>query len=527
MSHIHTLRSYVLGSWHEASSDFVPLINPSTEEEIARVSSTGIDFKAVLKYAREQGGPALRSKTFGERAAMLKELSKALREFRDELLELSRLNAGTTGPDGSFDIDGAGGTLAYYASVGKKLGARRALLDDDGVQLAKTEAFWSCHARVPRHGVVVAINAFNFPAWGLAEKAACAWLAGVPVIAKPATATAWITERWVEILVGTGVLPDGALQLICGSTGDLLAQLGSQDLLAFTGSADTALRLRGGDNLLRCSTRVNVEADSLNAAVLAPGVVPGSDLYGLFIKDVCREMTQKAGQKCTAVRRIFVPQDQLDSVQHDLVVRLRKVVTGNPADESVRMGPLATAQQLVDAEHGVDELEGDGAVKIYGNGKRTDGIGSESGKGFFFGPVLLRLDDALDAELVHQREVFGPVATLMPYDGKAGHAAKLVALAQGTLVTSVYGDDSAWLADFSAEVSPYTGRIYVGSSESAGFGSGAALPQSQHGGPGRAGGGSELGGLAGLDPYLQRVALQGDRAVVESLLGEETESDPS
>ena len=524
MSQAHTLRSYVLGSWHEAAGDFVPLVDPSTEEQIARVSSSGIDFKSVLKYARDHGGPSLRAMTFAERAAMLKELSKALRGHRDELLELSRRNAGTTDPDGAFDIDGAGGTLAYYASVGKKLGHRHALPDDDGVQLAKTEAFWACHARVPRHGVAVAINAFNFPTWGLAEKAACAWLAGVPVIAKPATATAWVTERWVEILIETGVLPDGALQLICGSTGDLLSHLQSQDLLAFTGSADTALKLRGGDNLLRCSTRINVEADSLNAAVLAPGVGPDDDLYGLFIKDVCREITQKSGQKCTAVRRIFVPRDQLDSVQHDLVVRLRKTVTGNPADESVRMGPLASGQQLFDAEHGVDELEGDGAVKIYGSGKRCDGVGSEKGKGFFFGPVLLRLDEPADAELVHKREVFGPVATLMPYDGNAEQAARFVALADGTLVTSVYGDDAAWLAEFTAGASPFTGRVYVGSSGSAGFGSGAALPQSQHGGPGRAGGGSELGGLAGIEPYLQRVALQGDRAMVETLLGAEKDS---
>ena len=525
MTQLHTLRSYVNGAWHEASQDFVPLFDPSTGEEIARASSTGIDFKAVYKHGKDHGGPALRAMSFGERAAMLKGLSKAIREHRDELLDLSRRNAGTTGPDGSFDIDGAGGTLAYYASLGKTLGAQRALPDDDGVQLAKTEAFWACHVRVPRRGVAVAVNAFNFPAWGLAEKAACAWLAGVPVIAKPATATAWVTERLVEILLDTGLLPEGALQLICGRTGDLLQQLDAQDVLAFTGSADTALKLRGGDNLLRCSTRINVEADSLNAAVLAPGVGREDDLFGVFIKDVAREMTQKAGQKCTAVRRIFVPQDQLDTVQHDLVVRLRKVVTGNPADDSVRMGPLSTAQQLSDAEHGVDELEGDGAVKIYGKGKRIDGVGSEPGQGYFFGPALLRLDDASEAELVHTREVFGPVATLMPYDGEAETAAELVAMANGTLVTSVYGDDEAWLADFSAAAAPYTGRIYVGSSGSAGFGSGSALPQCLHGGPGRAGGGAELGGLGGLNLYLQRVAVQGDRAKVEALFSASDEDD--
>jgi oxepin-CoA hydrolase/3-oxo-5,6-dehydrosuberyl-CoA semialdehyde dehydrogenase len=514
-----TLRSYVGGSWHEAKSGFTPLVDPSTEEEIARASSEGIGFGAVLDHARERGGPALRAMTFAQRAALLKEMSRLLREHRDELLDLSARNTGTTRPDGSFDVDGASGTLAYYASLGKGLGDRTFLGEGEGVQLAKTEGFYGRHILVPRHGVAVHINAFNFPAWGFAEKAACALLAGMPVITKPATATAMVTERCIEILVEAGILPDGALQLIVGSTGDLLDRLGPQDVLAFTGSADTARGLRSRDNLLAANTRVNVEADSLNAAVLGPDVQEGSATFGLFLKDVVREMTQKSGQKCTAVRRILVPVGQIDAVQETLVAKLSEVVVGNPADPAVRMGPLATAQQLADTLHGIGELK-EAARIVHGSGERTDGAGAPAGKGFFLQPTLLRSDDARTAGPVHHREVFAPVATLLPYDGGARDAAEIVALGGGTLVTSAYTDDAAWAGDFVARGGGDTGRIYIGSESSAADapGSGAALPQTLHGGPGRAGGGEELGGLVGVKLYLQRVAVQGSKALVDALV---------
>ena len=511
-----TLRSYVAGRWHEAKDGFQALVDPSTGEPIARASSRGVDFGEVLAWARERGGPALRELTFAQRGNLLKETSRALRDHRDELLDLSRQNNGTTTPDGSFDIDGATGTLAYYASLGKRLGDRRTLAEDEGVQLSRSEAFWGRHVLVPRHGVAVCINAFNFPAWGFAEKAACALLAGVPVVVKPATATALVAYRAVEIVVEAGILPDGALQLVCGGTGDLLDRLGPQDVLAFTGSADTAAHLRDRDNLRRTNTRVNVEADSLNAAVLAPGVADGAT-FDLFLKDVVREMTQKAGQKCTAVRRILVPAEALDRVEGALAGRLGEVVTGNPAEESVTMGPLATAQQLQDTVAGVEELRRSARL-VVGTGERIEGVGSPEGKGYFFAPTLLRSDDAGPSP-IHEREVFAPVATLVPYDGGAGAAAETVGLGGGTLVTSVYGDDRAWLGDFLAAVSPYTGRVYVGSEGSApeAPGSGIALPQSLHGGPGRAGGGEELGGLVGVKRYMQRVAVQGERATVEEL----------
>ncbi len=512
-----TLRSYVVGRWHEATSGFVSLVDPSTEDEIARVSSAGIDFGEVLDFARERGGPALRSLSFGARGELLKAMSKALRAHRDELLEMSRINTGTTTPDGSFDIDGASGTLAYYAGLARGLGERSALIDGDGVQLARTEAFWGQHVLVPRPGAAVLINAFNFPVWGFAEKAACALLAGMPVITKPATATAMVAARAVEVVIEAGVLPEGALQMVCGSTGDLLDRLGAQDVLAFTGSADTARRLRDRENFLADNTRVNVEADSLNAAILGPDVTGGA-AFDLFLNDVVREMTQKTGQKCTAVRRVLVPAGHADAVAEALAAKLSGVVTGNPADESVTMGPLSTAQQLADAENGVSELL-DQARLIHGSGRREDGVGADEGKGYFFPPTLLRADDARAATAVHGREVFGPVATILLYDGSAAEAAEIAALGGGTLVTSVYSDDSAWVSDFLHRGASSTGRVYLGSESSAEAapGSGVALPQTLHGGPGRAGGGEELGGLGGLRLYLQRVAIQGSREMVEEV----------
>lgn len=516
---METLKSYVYGHWYEAPSGFRDLVDPSTGEPMARASSDGVDFGRVLAHARETGGPALRELTFAERAGLLKGMSKALRDHRDELLELSRLNTGTTRPDGSFDVDGATGTLAYYAATGKRLGDARILTEDEGVQLSRSEAFWGRHALVPRRGVAVAINAFNFPAWGFAEKAACSLLAGVPVVVKPATATALVAHRAVEIVLEADILPEGALQMICGGTGDLLDRLGPQDVLAFTGSADTAAGLRDRENLRRANTRVNVEADSLNAAVLAPGVAAeGGATWELFLRDVVREITQKTGQKCTAVRRILVPAEDADRAQEALAGLLDAVVTGNPVEESVTMGPLATAQQLRDTLAGVAELRRAARI-VHGTGERADGVGSAAGKGFFFPPTLLRADDGAGASPVHEREVFAPVATLLPYGGDAEEAARVVALGGGTLVTSVYGDDPEWLGRFLADVGATTGRIYVGSEASAGEapGSGIALPQSLHGGPGRAGGGEELGGLVGVKGYMQRVAIQGARPVVESL----------
>ena len=519
-----TLRSYVGGRWHEADGGWAALVDPCSERTIAQASSEGLDFGEALKHARSEGRRTLRGMDFAERGALLAAMSKALQEQRDELIALSLENTGATRKDAKFDVDGGIFTLSYYAQQGESLGDRSTLLDGDGVQLGRTARFWGRHLLVPRDGAAVHINAFNFPVWGLAEKAACALLAGMPVISKPATSTALVTERAVEILVQAGVVPPGVLSLICGSTGDLLDRLGPQDVLAFTGSASTALALRGKRNLLESSTRVNIEADSLNAAVLGEGVSLDGETGGLFLRDVVRELTQKSGQKCTAVRRILVPRERLDEVQTAIVERLEEVVVGHPKQASVTMGPLATAQQLDEAISGVGKLS-EAAEIVYGSGQRVDGVGNPPGTGYFFAPSLLRAQDAHSATVVHRHEVFGPVATLLPYDGSAVDAATLVGLAEGSLVTSVYSDDREFLRGYLAHGGSVSGRLYIGSEKVAGQlpGSGMTLPPMLHGGPGRAGGGEELGGLRGLGLYMQRVALTGDRGLIERVTGVRTE----
>jgi len=458
--------------------------------------------------------------TFSERAEILSAMSSVLHQHRDELIALSLRNTGTTRKDAKFDIDGGTFTLAHYAALGREIGDARHLADGEGIKLGQSARFWGQHLLVPLSGAAVLVNAFNFPVWGFAEKAACALLAGVPVIVKPATSSAMLTERCIEIIVEAGVVPEGLVSLICGATGDLLDMLGGQDVLAFTGSASTALALRQKQNLLASSARVNIEADSLNAAVLGPDVDLSSETWALFIRDVVREMTQKSGQKCTAVRRILVPAERQEAVRDRLCEELGHVVTGNPLDGSVNMGPLATAQQLDDAIGGVARLR-EQTELVFGSGERIDGFGNEAGTGFFFGPTLLRASDASAASLVHELEVFGPVATLMAYDGTAGDAATLVGRGEGSLVTSLYSNDIEFINGYIAVGGSTSGRLYLGSEKVAGQlpGSGVAMPQLLHGGPGRAGGGQELAGLKGLELYLQRVALTGDRVIVERVAG--------
>ncbi len=515
---METLRSFTVGRWHTATDGFVPLYNPSTEEQIAQVSSVGLDFGEAVTFARDRGGEALRSMTFAERGAMIGAVAKALHSHREELLELSMLDSGVTRKDAKFDVDGATGTLSYFGYLGKDLGDRKILFDGEGEALGRSARFWGRHALVPRQGVAVHINAFNFPAWGFAEKAAQAWLAGMPVITKPATSTAWVTARCVEIIAESGLLPEGVLSIICGSTGDLLKRLGSQDVLAFTGSAQTGHHLRSIPELLERNVPVNIEADSLNATVLAPGVREGSETWGLFLRDVSREITQKAGQKCTAVRRIFVPRDQLNDVRDALAESLASAVVGNPLDSTVTVGALATSSQLADAVEGCAALESV-AKRVFGTGERIDGVGSPVGKGWFFGPTLFEADDFRNAPPIHELEVFAPVSSILPYDGSPSEAMEGVALGGGSLVTALYGDDPDWFQSTLEAGGCWSGRFYLGSEKMAeqALGSGLALPQSLHGGPGRAGGGAELGGWRGIGFYQQRIALQGYRKVVDEL----------
>jgi oxepin-CoA hydrolase/3-oxo-5,6-dehydrosuberyl-CoA semialdehyde dehydrogenase len=386
------------------------------------------------------------------------------------------------------------------------------------VQLGRSARFHGQHFLAPRDGVAVHVNAFNFPAWGFAEKAACALLAGMPVVTKPATSTALVAYRVVELLVDAKVLPDGALTFLCGSAGDLLSHVGGQDAVAFTGSSDTGATLRGGDAVVHRSAHFNVEADSLNAAVLCADVERGSPSWDLFLADVARDMTQKAGQKCTAIRRVLVPEARAAEAAEDLCERLAAVKVGDPSREEVTMGPLATKQQRDDVRAGIARLAAE-SESLFGGDGTVSAIGAPPDKGFFVGPVLLKARDPGRAQAVHAHEVFGPVATLLTYDGSPRAAADLVRRGGGTLVTSIYGDDRAQVAELVGRIAPYTGRLLLGSAKIAGQSTppGMVLPQLVHGGPGRAGGGEELGGPRGLAFYLQRVAVQGDKPVLDQL----------
>jgi len=505
---MQALESYLGGRWAGGRGAAHTLVNPATEAPLATASSEGLDLAAALEFARARGGPALRALSFAERGALLKAMAEALQEARDELLALGIANCGNTRSDAKFDVDGAIGTLLAYAELGESLGAARFLLDGEGLQLGRSPRFHGQHVAVPRHGVAVHVNAFNFPAWGLCEKAAPALLAGMPVLSKPATATAMLAERAMRAVVEAKVLPEGALQLLVGAPRDLPARLGAQDVLAFTGSGATGERLRALPNVVRHAVRVNVEADSLNAALLGPEVEPRSDMYELFLKDVVRDMTQKAGQKCTAIRRVLVPQALLEAVREDLVELLGAVKLGDPADEDVRMGPLTSEAQLGEVLEGAQRL-GAESRQVAGGARRA------LERGYFFAPALFEYGLGAEANAAHEREVFGPVACLLPHDGDPS---QIVARGQGGLVCSIYSEDAAWLERTVAQVAPWHGRLFLGHPKiELSPGPGTVLPQLVHGGPGRAGGGEELGGRRALNFYLQRVALEGSRPVLAAL----------
>ena len=513
------LKSYLCGKWQEGSGKKSTLMNPSTEEVIAECSTEGLDFKAAVQFAREKGGPALRAMSFAQRAEVLKTLAKAINDHREELIALSIVNAGNTRSDAKFDIDGASGTLLYYAELGAKLGEQKALVDGEGMPMGRSARLFGQHVYLPRTGVAVHINAFNFPAWGMGEKLAVTLLAGMPVITKPATATAHPAHRIMELWVETGVLPEGALQFVCGGVGDLLSHLGSQDVVAFTGSSDTATTIRKMDNLLQHSVHVNIEADSLNAAILGPDVSPGSETWNTFLSEVSKEITQKTGQKCTATRRIFVPADKVQDVREALVDRLSAMKVGNPADDKVTLGPVATANQLRDVRAGIEKLAQGGEIAL-GGATPVDGIGAPAGKGYFVPATLIIQKDPRPESLANHMEVFGPVATVMTY-ASTDALISLVAAGGGGLVSSVYSDDRAFVQAAVFGIAPHHGRVTIANEKLAGqsISPGTVMPGLLHGGPGRAGGGEELGGVRGMALYMQRTAIQGHRALVEQMFG--------
>jgi oxepin-CoA hydrolase/3-oxo-5,6-dehydrosuberyl-CoA semialdehyde dehydrogenase len=495
-----------------------PLYNPTTEAVIAETTTQGFDYEAALNYARKSGA-ALRQMTFAERGALLGALAKALHEYRDELLQLSTDSGGNTRSDAKFDVDGATGTMAYYASVGKKLGDKRWLIDGEMEQLARAPRYVGQHVMLPRLGAAVHINAFNFPAWGMGEKLAVSTLAGMPTVIKPATSTAPLAARMVEIMVESELMPKGMLSFVAGSCGDLVDHLGAQDVLAFTGSADTGNVLRSKTNIIEGSVRVNVEADSLNSAVLGPDVEADSSTYDLFLREVVKDITQKAGQKCTAIRRVFVSRSMLDQVVTDLSEQLGAISVGDPNVKGVRMGPVATRGQNRDVVAGIEKL-GSCAELVFGDGGRGELVGVSGDAGYFVSPTLLVAPDPATAHVVHTHEVFGPVATLMAYEGDPADPIEWVGLGRGGLVSSVYSDDQEFVNAMVLGIAPYHGRLTIGNSRVAEHspGPGTVMPSMVHGGPGRAGGGEELGGLRGLSFYSQRTAVQGLKPLLEKIL---------
>lgn len=512
-----TLGSYVKDTWVEATSGFATLHNATTGEPLAQASTAGISFADALNHARTVGGPTLRAMTFTQRGELLKKMADAVVAHRDELLNLGMENAGNTRGDAKFDVDGASGTLTFYAELCKSLGDARYLVDGDPVALGRSSRLSGQHVYVPRHGVAVHINAFNFPAWGLAEKAATCIAAGMPFVTKPATSTALMAWRLWQVLVEAGAVPAGVGQFLCGGVGDLMDHLGPQDVVAFTGSSDTAVRLRGHPRVLQKGVHVNVEADSLNVAVAGPDLERGTATYDLFIQNVVKEITQKAGQKCTAIRRIMVSADRLPDIVEDLQDRLSRVKVGAPTLDDVTVGPLATASQKKDILAGMRLLASETRT-LLGGPDALNVVGADGNAGYFVMPTLFHGADADALKAVHSHEVFGPVATVMAYRD-AAHAANLAARGEGGLVASVYSDDKAFTTDVVLGLAPHHGRICIGSDKVAGqfVQPGAVMPGLLHGGPGRAGGGEELGGTRGMALYMQRTGLQGFGPFLESV----------
>ncbi|NUW35779.1 phenylacetic acid degradation bifunctional protein PaaZ [Nonomuraea sp. SMC257] len=511
------LESYAAGRWFRAADDGEPLLDAATGEEVARISSRGLDVAAMVRHARDTGGPALRSLTFHERAALLKALAKHLTARKEELYALS-VRTGATSRDTMIDVDGGIGTLFSYASKGvRELPNDTVFLDGGLERLSKGGTFVGQHLYTSRPGVAVQINAFNFPVWGMLEKLAPAFLAGLPTIVKPASQTAYLTELAVRLIIESGILPEGALQLVSGGAGGLLDELTVQDSVAFTGSAHTAGILRRHPNVLDGGVVLGVEADSLNCSILGPDVRPDDPEFDLFVKGVVTEMTVKAGQKCTAIRRVLVPSAMADQVVEALAARLSKVTVGDPRNPDVRMGALASLGQRDEVRKAVEALRA-GAEVVFGEPAGASLLDGDAERGAFMTPLLLRARPG--ATEPHDVEPFGPVATVLAYDGLDA-AVTLAARGKGSLVASVATHDPDVARSVVLGLAPWHGRVLVldrdDAKESTGHGS--PLPVLVHGGPGRAGGGEELGGVRGVLHHMQRTAVQASPDLLTAVTG--------
>lgn len=511
-----TLDNFLAGRWQAGQGPGTPLFDPVLGNELVRVDAGGLDIAAGFAYARDEGGAALRALTYRQRAQLLADAVKVLQANRDAYYEIATANSGTVKNDSAVDIDGGIFTLGHYAKLGDALGDVKLLRDGEPARLGKDPLFQAQHVSAPVRGVALFINAFNFPAWGLWEKAAPALLSGVPVVVKPATATAWLTQRMVRDVIEAGVFPPGALSIVCGSSAGLMDALEPFDVVSFTGSADTAAVIRSHPAVAQRSVRANIEADSLNSALLLPDAKPGDESFNLLVREVVREMTVKSGQKCTAIRRVLIPAELIGPASEAIAAKLAAITVGNPRNETVRMGSLVSRAQLNAVKEGLALLREEASVVHDGASHAL--VDADASVAACIGPTLLAVADADASSRVHDVEVFGPVATLVPYRSM-DHALALVRRGQGSLVTSVYGSDPAALAQASAELASTQGRVHVISPDVATLhtGHGNVMPMSLHGGPGRAGGGEELGGLRALGFYHRRAAIQASQAVLAAL----------
>jgi oxepin-CoA hydrolase/3-oxo-5,6-dehydrosuberyl-CoA semialdehyde dehydrogenase len=511
------LRSYVQGGWHTADDEGRPLHDAVTGAEVARISSKGVDFAGALEHGRRVGGPALRELTFHQRAALLKALGQHLREHRDELYALSH-RTGATLYDAKFDVDGGIGVLLAYASKAKRELPNDTFYVEGRVEpLGKGGTFVGQHVCTPLRGVLVQVNAFNFPVWGPLEKLAPAFLAGVPSLVKPASPTAFITARLVELIIESSLLPEGTLQLVAGGVGDLFDHLTEQDLVSFTGSASTAAKLRTHPTVVQRAVRFNAEADSLNLSILGPDAVPGTPEFDLYVKGVVTEMTVKAGQKCTAIRRAFVPQQHVDAVVEAVSARLAKTVIGNPTSEGVRLGALANLEQREEVRRSVKALADAGRI-VFGDPEKVDVVDADPERGAFISPILL-VGDPNRAE-PHEVEAFGPVSMVMPYTSTE-QVIDYAARGLGSLAGSIVTADPTFAREVVLGVAPWHGRLLVLNEKDAkeSTGHGSPLPPLVHGGPGRAGGGEEMGGIRGVLHHMQRTAVQADPDTLTAITG--------
>jgi len=503
------LESYAAGEWVRGTGRATDLVHAVTGEKIGEATSEGIDFAAMVEYARRIGGPALRKMTFHERARMLKAMANYLSGRKEEFYAISVATGATRG-DSWVDIEGGFGTFFVYASKGRREFPDETFYVDGPMEaLSKGGTFVGRHICVPIEGVAVHINAFNFPVWGMLEKLAPTLLAGVPAIVKPATVTSYLAEAVFRAMLESGIFPEGAIQLICGSAGDLIAHLDCQCAVAFTGSADTGRTLKSNKSIIENSVRFNQEADSLNFSMLGPDAKPGTDEFDLFVKEVAKEMTTKAGQKCTAIRRTFVPENMVDDVMQAISKRLETTKIGDPAIEGVRMGPLAGRGQVKEVRHNVDRIASHTEL-VFGNPDHVDVIGADRSRGAFFPALLFYSKDPFTNAAPHDVEAFGPVNTVMPYK-TVDDAIELAKRGRGSLVGSLFTANDETARQVVLGTAAFHGRLMLVNRYSAkeSTGHGSPLPHLVHGGPGRAGGGEEMGGVRGVLHYMQRTAVQG------------------